>query len=94
MTRFRVTIRGEGVELRGYVDNYLPGIARVMEPYGLVIASPAEDDYDPFAEPVVPPPVEREAEEAHEYESPRGVAGPILECAVCGELRSAAIHRG
>jgi len=57
MTRFRVTIRGEGVELRGYVDNYLPGIARVIEPYGVVVASPAPDDYDPFAisEPEYPP---------------------------------------
>lgn len=48
--RSRVTIRGEGVELRGYVDEAarLVALAEAMRPFGLVIASPAEDDYDPF----------------------------------------------
>jgi hypothetical protein len=36
---------------------------------------------------VVPP-----AELPHDYESPRGEAGPILPCAVCGLLRGAPIH--
>jgi hypothetical protein len=60
MTRFKVTVRGDGVELRGYVDNYLPGIARVMEPYGVVVASEASDDYNPFGitEPDYPPSLE------------------------------------
>ncbi len=49
--RFRTTIRGEGVELRGYVDDSvsLNALSVAMEPFGIVIASPAEDDYNPFA---------------------------------------------
>lgn len=37
---------------------------------------------------VVPP-----AELPHDYESPRGEAGPVLPCAVCGLLRAAPIHQ-
>ena len=55
--RFRITVRGDDIELRGYVDGEQalhklatalgdsensPGIA-------LVIASPADDHYNPFA---------------------------------------------
>lgn len=53
MSRWRVTIRGEGVELRGYADlhlNALEALSQAMIPYGLVIASPADDYYDPFAQ--------------------------------------------
>ena len=50
--RYRVTLRGEGTELRGYVsDNptHLMNLAAAVEPLALlVIASPADDDYDPF----------------------------------------------
>lgn len=53
--RYRTTIRGEGVELRGYIDaktqEELVELAEYAKPYGwLLIASPAEDDYDPFKE--------------------------------------------
>ena len=45
----RVTVRGEGVELRGYMDpKYLVKFSQAMTPFGLVMASPIEDDYDPF----------------------------------------------
>jgi len=49
--RWRITVRGEGTELRGYFNQMddLEEFARVMEPFGIVMASPAEDDYDPFA---------------------------------------------
>ena len=52
--RFRITVREAGTELRGYlsVDDMatLQNFAAAMKPYGVVIASPADDDYDPFAE--------------------------------------------
>jgi len=48
-------VRGLGVELRGYVDTDLdedqPGLVELseaMKPFGMVVASPAEHDYDPF----------------------------------------------
>lgn len=52
--RFRTTVRGDGVELRGYVEvddmDTLNNLAGVLKPFGLVIASPVEDDYNPFQE--------------------------------------------
>jgi len=48
-------VRGLGVELRGYVDTDLdedqPGLVELseaMKPFGMVVASPAEHDYNPF----------------------------------------------
>jgi len=57
--RVRITVRGDNprVELRGYMDvksyEWLAAFSEVMKPYGIVVASPADDDYDPFntAEP-------------------------------------------
>jgi hypothetical protein len=49
--RFRITIRGDGCELRGYVDadlGELADLAQVLKPYGVVAASPAPEDYNPF----------------------------------------------
>jgi hypothetical protein len=51
--RFRITIRNDEprLELRGYADLEplaLQHFAATLKPYGLVIASPADDDYDPF----------------------------------------------
>jgi hypothetical protein len=49
--RFRVTVRGERIELRGYVDpGVLAALSSATEGLAMVIASPAEDDYDPFKE--------------------------------------------
>lgn len=55
MNRFRITVRGLGVELRGRFDELtdedaptLRYFAEQMEPFGIVVASPAEDDFDPF----------------------------------------------
>jgi hypothetical protein len=49
MSRWRVTLRGPMIELRGWIDDIDVGaFARAMEPFGLVIVSPAEPDYDPF----------------------------------------------
>lgn len=48
--RFRITIRGDEVELRGRLDGDLADIqqmARDAAPW-VVVASPAADDYDPF----------------------------------------------
>jgi hypothetical protein len=52
--RWRITVRGEGIELRGYLDDteWIPALqefSEVMKPFGMVVASPAEEDYDPFA---------------------------------------------
>jgi hypothetical protein len=61
--RYKITVRGTDMELRGYLDGEatLRVTAKVMEGIGLVIASPAEDDYNPFAitEPDYPPTPER-----------------------------------
>jgi hypothetical protein len=62
MTRFRATVRGTDIELRGYIDGLatLRVTAKTLEGIGLVIASPAEDDFNPFAisEPDYPPTLE------------------------------------
>lgn len=59
----RVTIRGEGTELRGYAT--MEALASLTSPPGeqpyVVIASPAEDDYDPFKE--------QEHRELHHFET-------------------------
>lgn len=60
--RFRITIRGEGVEVRGYVDGDMSDLellASVAAPWQ-VIASPAPADFDPFriSEPDQPPTLE------------------------------------
>lgn len=54
--RYRITVRGLGLELRGIMDQGLdedqPSLAefaKAMEPFGIVVASEATDDYDPFA---------------------------------------------
>ena len=49
--RYRITVRGDHVELRGWLDGHehdLGEYAKFMAPYGVVVASPAPDDYDPF----------------------------------------------
>lgn len=53
MTRFRITVRADEptLELRGYTDlppAVLNSMADALKPYGVVVASIAEDDYDPF----------------------------------------------
>jgi hypothetical protein len=52
--KFRITVRGEGTELRGYAEfalsEDLAAFAGAMKPFGVVIASPADADYDPFKE--------------------------------------------
>jgi hypothetical protein len=59
--RARITVRGLGVELRGRFDELtdedaptLADFAEAMKPFGLVIASPAEDDFDPFTVQGIP----------------------------------------
>jgi hypothetical protein len=53
--RWRITVRGEGVELRGWLDDteWIPALqelSEVMKPFGVVIASPAHEAYDPFVD--------------------------------------------
>jgi hypothetical protein len=45
--RYRITVRGEDLDLRGYLEDSLPGerlldFAAAMEPFGIVVASVAE----------------------------------------------------
>lgn len=62
--RFRITVRDEGLELRGYVtvdsQEELKIAAASLFPLQ-VIASPAEDDYNPFRE--------QELRELHHFET-------------------------
>lgn len=51
--RFRVTVRGDGIELRGYIDGvqHLNSVARATQDLDqpvVVVASPAPEDYNPF----------------------------------------------
>lgn len=54
--RIRITVRGDNprVELRGYMDvksyEWLGAFSEAMKPYGIVVASQADRDYDPFSE--------------------------------------------
>lgn len=71
MPRFRLTIRGEGIEVRGYTT--IEGLAAMTAPPGeqpyIVMASVAEDDYDPFRL-IAPDTLERESaeRELHHFE--------------------------
>jgi hypothetical protein len=49
--RYRVTIRGDGTEIRGYATaEALVALSDdVSDPF-VVVASPVEDDYNPFKE--------------------------------------------
>lgn len=50
--RWRITVASDDhCMLRGYLDgdyDRLTEFSAAMEPFGLVIASPATDDYNPF----------------------------------------------
>lgn len=64
MNRYRITVRGDGVELRGYIDGSIHTVddfARIMTPVGPVVASLADADYDPFKE--------AELRELHHFET-------------------------
>lgn len=57
MSRFRVTIRGEGTEVRGYATGEaLAALAAGGHEAFIVVASPVDDDYNPF----IPPPESEE----------------------------------
>jgi len=50
--RFRITVRGNDIELRGYMDGDgqdLNALSLAMDPFGMVVASQAEDSYNPWA---------------------------------------------
>jgi hypothetical protein len=56
--KFRITIRNDDIELRGYIKNdsalraseLVHQMGEAMQPLSaLVIVSPVDDDYDPFA---------------------------------------------
>lgn len=63
--RYRITVRGENTELRGYLvptdNNMLSELAECMKPFGMVVASAADDTYDPFRE--------EQARELHHFET-------------------------
>jgi hypothetical protein len=63
--RFRITVRGDNTELRGYLvptdNNMLNELAECMKPFGMVVASAADDAYDPFRE--------ADARELHHFET-------------------------
>lgn len=51
MSRYRVTVRGKFIELRGYCTDLVAvsAIAKEVESLGvMVVVSPAADDFDPF----------------------------------------------
>lgn len=48
--RFRVTVRSETIELRGYIDGQenLHALANAMKNQAVVVASTAAEDFNPF----------------------------------------------
>jgi hypothetical protein len=59
--RYRITVRGEGTELRGHLDAELVALNRfagAMEPFGIVVASPLDEGSPTFWQEVA---AEREA---------------------------------
>lgn len=70
-TVFRITVRGLAIELRGQFHDLgdedqpsVQNLADALAPFGMVIASHAPDDYDPFAisDPENPPTHEKSKE--------------------------------
>lgn len=54
--RLRVTLRAEGTEIRGYAtQEALYALAEAAVDQLTVVASPADDDYDPWANPTPDP---------------------------------------
>lgn len=70
MSRMRVTIRGEGTELRGYAT--MEALVSLTSPPGeqpyLVMASVADDNYNPFLEEYEKA-REQEERELHHFET-------------------------
>lgn len=59
MSRARITVRGEGLEFRGFMPNKrLPEFAAIMRPFGMVIASPIRD-HEPMDDPTLAASMER-----------------------------------
>lgn len=53
LDRYRITVRKGTIELRGWVDGLddVKALAAAVKPLGaVVVASVAEDNYDPFTE--------------------------------------------
>jgi hypothetical protein len=54
MTRYRITVHGIGVQLRGYIDGgdqlnrFAKALATMHPQDPTIVASPAEPDHDPF----------------------------------------------
>jgi len=51
--RYRITLRGEHLELRGYLDDIdlLRKLGDAIEPLNImVVASPADADFNPFGQ--------------------------------------------
>lgn len=61
--KYRITARGTDIELRGVVDGdiNIALLADAMDGLALVIASPVENDFDPFRE--------QELRELHHFET-------------------------
>lgn len=79
MSRFRITIRGTDTELRGYAT--IEALAALTAPPGeqpyVVVASPADDDYEPFRE--------QELRELHHFETEE-VLDRVRAAAVKGDI--------
>ncbi len=54
MARFRMTVRGTGIELRGWVEEehlvaFANALAKGMSPHDpMIVYSPVDPDYNPF----------------------------------------------
>lgn len=101
MTRFRITVRGEGIELRGRIDADSPNeierlFADDLDERAIIIASPAADDYDPFAitEPDRPPTIESSRELIRDIMGQNVDAGQVIEYLAALHHQQAYVIRG
>jgi hypothetical protein len=100
--RFRITVRGDGIELRGYIDGpegneYKPvsDLSDALDPFGMVIASVAADNYDPFriSEPEYPPTIEASREVIRSIMGSDVDAGTIMNILATLHLSQAEVIR-
>jgi hypothetical protein len=98
--RFRITVRADNAELRGYTDQEsveaLNEFAQNMAPIGVVVASATEDSYDPFAidAPEDPPTIEKSREAVHRIASESTTADEFMGRMIELHFMQASVIRG
>ncbi len=93
--RYRITVLGADLHLRGYADGGIGALADDLAP-AQVLASPAADTYDPFriSEPEHPPTIESSRELVRGIMGQNVDAGEIIEMFAVLHFQQANVIRG